>query len=268
MSSPTSKVEKVTNESHRYWPDWFDLENYKCLETLSAKQFIIELQERLTLLHCPCDSKGRRLTDDRKWRAIKRGDVLLGYTTQESPDCEAVRELNAADIEALYQDFLISNGLPIEPDYLFPSNGKGIALLAIDLANADDALLLSNFTHFINQVRARDKIEEPKFPRLAKANIKSFKKLLFYKAIPYMDLMLYCHNALPNDKYWQPLEFSLPMLSKLLLNDAVEAEKFKKTYKSFYNKLIGDKADEQFLAMLFSAIRNDKVLANTQVKNL
>lgn len=269
MPSSTRKIEKITNMCHPYWPSWFDLANYKCLESISSEQFIIELQERLRLLHCPTDSKGRRLTDDRKWRAITQGQVLLNYLPQAPKlGCEAIKELSGADIEALYQDFLVSDGSPIQPDYLFPSDGKGVALLAIDLANADNALLVSNFIHFINQARTTHQIAEPMLPRLSKTHIKSFKKLLFYKAIPYLDLMLHCHNAMPNDEHWQPLKFSYPVLAKLLLGDASEAELFKLKYQRFFKLFSGTPESDERLALLFAAIKQYPKILNTNVKAL
>ncbi len=318
MSLTDIRINKIANSDHPYWPNWFKLDNYKCLETISASQFINELQERLRLLHTPCDSKGRRLTDDRTWRAITQGHVLLDYSSPppvpdvpsssynpqisldylnseigkqpsakdneasyqnllpdslapiqyESINCEAVKELKAADIEALYQDFLESNGTPIQPDYLFPSKGNGTVLLALDLASADNALLLSNLAYIIDQLRIRNNVKEPKLPRLSKTHIKSFKKLLFYKAIPYLDLMLHCHNAVPNDEHWQPLKFSYPMLAKLLLGDSSEAELFKLKYQRFFKLFNGKPENDERLALLFSTIRQHSKTLNTAVKAL
>ena len=277
-SPRTQSVIKVNSPSHKFWPKWFNLKNYDCLKTITAERFIVQIKERLRLLSLLVTANGQRLTDDRQWQRIRSGEVLIDqWGPEHNFECEAVKLIDHVDIEALYEDISIEDA-DYEPNYLFPSGGKGQLFLAVDIANADDKVLLSNFNYLLRKLRQHKGISEPKFPRFSKTHIRSFKKLLHYKVIPYLDLMLYCRlydNPIPRfpsneqrEECWLPLELSQPILATLLFENSIDDEQYKKTYQRFYNKhLKGGKGDE-LLSMMFAVIRSDEKLTNCAMKDL
>ncbi|MCF1427345.1 MAG: DUF6387 family protein [Shewanella sp.] len=199
IAAISNRIDKIT---HPKWPHWFDISNYECLETLTGEQFINELEARLSLLGTPTLANGRRLTDDKIWQQITLGNVLISQAPALVSDSPAVKPINHIDIEGIREEARHEYGsdyTSMEPQHLLTVpgiSGKQV-LLAVDLNLADNSTVLGHIEHQLNQLRKQLGIPEPVTANRDKANEKMFKKLLTYRVIPYLDLLLYSHNHCP-----------------------------------------------------------------------
>lgn len=265
---------RIKTSDHPKWPKWFSIKNYDCLADLTAKQFLNELDIRLMLYNTPTLANGRRLTDDKKWQLIQKGYVIINSNPITPPDFPTVITLNHIDLLTITETIKLRSGedyLNLEPQILMPLLGQShdLTVVGIDLTKPNKAIL-GDCEFLINQLRKTLAIPEPKAPVNFQANEKTFKKLLTYKLIPYLDLMLYCHNhsASHNDN-WQELAFTQNALSELLLGDEskqdLRIELYKKTYSQFYRKLL---SNESHLIQLLANIRQNAWALGTKMRDI
>jgi hypothetical protein len=271
MTNRLSTSAKINNSSHQQWPEWFSINHYDCLADLTVEQFLNELETRLTLYHTPRLSNGRRLTDDKKWQQILHGDALLHSSHISQRAFPAVTQLSHIDVEGISATLKLKfadDYCNQEPQTLMPVMGLSQEqhLIAVDLTKADNKTILGDIEYLLNQLRHDFGIPEPLKADSHKVNEKTFKKFFTYKVIPYLDLMLYCHNHINlYDENWQELSFTHSALIALLFNDEVDVETFKKTYAPFYLNML---TNEPMLMKLLANMRQNAWALNTKIPNL
>ena len=268
-SLPISAILK--NKNNPKWPQWFSIDKYDCLADLTVEQFLHQLDIRLTLHHSPTFPNGRKLSDDRKWRQIQLGDVLLDINLIPQSSFPSVTQLNHIDLEGISQTLKLRFGdeyVKQEPQTLMPVLGmaRKQVLVAIDLEGTDNKTILGNLEYLLNQLRQQLALSEPTEDTKHKANEKTFKKLLTYKIIPYLDLMLYCHNHSPlDDENWKELSFTQNALITLLFNGELDLEAFKKTHLPFYRNIL---TNEPYLIKLLANMRQNTWALETRMRNI
>ena len=274
MKTPIPISIRIKTSDHPKWPKWFSIKNYDCLADLTAAQFLNELEFRLTLHNSPTLPNGRKLTDSKKWQLIQKGYVIINSNPVTQPDFPTVIALNHVDLLGITEEIKLRSGdhyLDLEPQLLMPLLGQNrdLTVVGIDLTKPNKAIL-GDCEFLINQLRKTLSIPEPKAPDNFQANEKTFKKLLTYKLIPYLDLMMYCYNHVPfYEDNWQKLEFTQNVLSELLLGEEskqeLRIELYKKTYSPFYRKILGN---ESHLTQLLANIRQNAWALGTKMRDM
>ena len=101
---------KIRSKDSPYWPDWFSIKKYDVFGTLTVEDYLNELDARLTLYHQSYWPNGKKHTDSRKLRQIKRGDVRFNKTTSaygfkkiHTPSVIAVTDENLGVIHEIVQ---------------------------------------------------------------------------------------------------------------------------------------------------------------------
>lgn len=259
----------VSNSQSPYWPNWFLLDNYRCLEELTVTDFINELDYRLLLYRQPTRENGQKLCDSQSLEAITAGNPILNdFSTSErnARQCESVIALNDIDILTICQDYQCSPS-PTSPSYLLPHHSqKKQMLLSIDLSNATDESILNSAASIIAQQRVLQNIPEPCSKINNQASIGAFKKLLSYKAIPYLDLLLHARaHKSQGTQEWRPIHYPQGSLTELLFGYKKTSEQFKNSVKPFYQKTL-------FCQHTFSKLKSnllaDRELSQRKLKHL
>ncbi|MDI5837818.1 DUF6387 family protein [Shewanella xiamenensis] len=261
----------VKNSGHPKWPMWFAIENYDCLTKLTGKEFLNELEIRLALYHAPIFANGRKRSDDRKWQQILNGHILINQSNGSSTTSPAAKALTPIELmeacDRIKPRSLESDAISYSDPRLIPIEGSqsDLAILAVNLEQADDTTILNEVAYLLRQLRQQLTIPAPKRKQTKQANIQTFKKALTYKVIPYLDLMLYCHNHMPltHQDDWQALSFTQPALVRLLFNNELDIESFKKTHIPFYKKFLND---DEFLMRQLSNTKQDSYFLGTQMQ--
>ncbi|AAN53470.1 DUF6387 family protein [Shewanella oneidensis] len=274
MKTSTANSIRIKTSDHPKWPNWFSIKNYDCLADLTAAQFLNELEFRLTLHNSPTLPNGRKLTDSKRWQLIQNGYVIINSNPVTQPDFPTVIALNHVDLLGITEEIKLRSGddyLDLEPQQLMPLQGQSrdLTVVGIDLTKPNKAIL-GDCEFLINQLRKTLSIPEPKVPDNFQANEKTFKKLLTYKLIPYLDLMMYCYNHIPfYEDNWQKLEFTQNVLSELLLGEEskqeLRMELYKKTYAPFYRKIL---SNESHLMQLLANIRQNTWALGTKMQDI
>ncbi|MBW8186581.1 DUF6387 family protein [Shewanella nanhaiensis] len=265
---PTQPI-RIRNNEHQLWPTWFSIENYRCLALLTVEEFINELDFRLRLCDLASLPSGRKPRDDKKWAEVERGFVVIADQLTEEANSRqsgSVTALNHIDLLVASENFRLDNQeelLQQEPEYLLPLHNqqKGL-LIGVDIT-ADNDSILKDIENLLNCMRLKVNVAEPRSRSNRKSNEKSFKKLFTYKAIPYLDLLLYSlsHKQL-NDQHWAPLSLSQGALINLLFEGSIDIEQFKKTHNVFYqNNLL----NPDFLKPLITNIRSERELLSRKI---
>ncbi len=262
---------KVKNINHPKWPQWFAIENYDVLAELTGKEFLHELESRLNLFNTPTFANGQRMTDDRTWQQILRGDIVLNIFDNAFRTSPSARVLTPLDIMEVSDRIMPrSNQAIIDFDNtstLFAIEGshEKLAILALNIAQFDDKAILDEVAFLLSQLRQQQSLSQATNQRPSQASDNTFKKLFTYKIIPYLDLMLYCHNhiLLNQRDEWQELSFSQPALIALLFNNEIDNDRYKKTILPFYKKILND---ELHLVRLLSNAKQDSYLLSTKMK--
>ena len=309
MKTPIPISIRIKTSDHPKWPKWFSIKNYDCLADLTAKQFLNELEFRLTLYNSPTLPNGRKLTDSKRWQLIQKGYVIINSNPITSSEFPTVITLNHIDLLTITETIKLRTGedyLNLEPQVMMPLLGQAqeLAVIGVDL-NQSNETILADLGYLLIQLRenlknqalraeanhqaiekglrihelehpAVQQIEETSLTpkkRPKKANhtdVKTFKKLLTYKLIPYLDLMMYCYNHVPfYEDNWQKLEFTQNVLSELLLGEESKQdpriELYKKTYAPFYRKIL---SNESHLMQLLASIRQNTWVLGTKMQDI
>ena len=305
MKTPIPVSIRIKTSDHPKWPKWFSIKNYDCLADLTAAQFLNELEFRLTLHNSPTLPNGRKLTDSKRWQLIQKGYVIINSNPITPSEFPTVITLNHVDLLTITETIKLRTGedyLNLEPQVMMPLLGQAqeLAVIGVDL-NQSNETILADLGYLLIQLRenlknqalraeanhqaiekglrirelehpAAQQIEETSLTtkkRPKKANhtdVKTFKKLFTYKLIPYLDLMLYCHNHIPlHQENWQELSFCPTALKALLFGKELESEPFKKTYAPFYHKII---SNESHLTQLLANIRKNTWALGTKIRDI
>ncbi|MCL1078799.1 hypothetical protein D5R81_12760 [Parashewanella spongiae] len=262
-------MKKISNDKHPHWPNWFSINNYDCLEELTGEQFINELERRLLWLHLPILA-GKKMIDDKEWAFIKeKRYVTLSQPSSTKTDYPAVTILNHVDIAVINEEInLLNKDESLLEDYLYHLpilRNENRVILAVDLATADNKTILGSMEHILDKMRQQLSIPEPTKSKATKASEQTFKKLLNYKVIPLLDLIIHCQQCFISDSTKISTYYTQPILNKLLFKDQKNDEFIKKTFIPFLNQVLND---ESFLAKLLSNIRKERYLMSSRLKNI
>ncbi len=263
----------IKNSQHPKWPKWFAIESYDCLNKLTGEEFLNELEIRLALYHMPKFANGRKRSNDRKWQQILNGHILINQSSDSYTSSPAARALTPLELmeacdrikphslESSAKNYCVPCLIPVEGS---PSD---LAVLAVNLEQTDDTTILNQVAYLLRQLRTQLNIPNPKQKKASQANILTLKKAFTYKLIPYLDLMLYCHNHIPLNQHddWQELSFTQPALVELLFHNELDIEPFKKTHIPFYKKLL---KDNEYLVRLLSNVKQDTYFLGAKIQNI
>lgn len=271
---------------------WLQDKDYCFLNNLTVLDYLVELEERLTLYHFALLAGGLDV-DDVRWKKINRGQLCLkqaSYTyslkTETKDICtikgkflpfhQAIHEQMKQNLQKFPQPTFGDNIREYnkarkkainQTEYLSPMDvDRKQLLLCVDLENASDESLLKQFAFLLPQLREKLEIPEPAIPpkqgRKKQDKIGAVKKLRNHKTIQYLDIMLYCRMASPVGETWHLTD---PMLDLLLFNGERGSESMKEYRVDFFVPKV---LDEEFIHSLFNNIRSDPYNAKELMSSL
>ncbi|KFE94309.1 hypothetical protein CGH90_06480 [Vibrio parahaemolyticus] len=293
-------VNKRSRKSLQFIPKWFLISNYDVLKDITLSQYINELTIRLETLSFVKATLPENFGNlgEYYWDDIKEGRILTA--SQDRFETESVIAIKNTDLPWLSDasnlnkkrhDFTppilssenktLSSKAEINShlsdldtfwhreSYLCSlQSGKKQVLLSIDLENSNNQIVLKQVEYVINSMRDALNFPEKKDTDQKNSNADTTKSFLKYKAIPYLDLLIYAHSHDFLDSQPLPLEFSASVLSDLLFCNDDKNGDFKfinTTVKEFYSKKL---LDEDFMTKFISNVRKDKIFSQKKMSDI
>ena len=139
-----------------------------------------------------------------------------------------------------------------QKQYLFPfQRGKKQVLFSLDLESSDDQLL-KQIAAILPNLREKIRVSEPIKKTGNQSQLKSLRTFIEYKAIQYLDILLYCSIESPINQHWTITD---ALLCDLLFHEDEnpDAERVKKIRTRFY---IPKLLEDNYVVDLFSNIRS------------
>lgn len=150
------------------------------------------------------------------------------------------------------QDYLEKTQTSLsQKQYLFPfQRGKKQVLFSLDLESSDDQLL-KQIAAILPNLREKIRVAEPIKKAGNQSQLKSLRTFIDYKAIQYLDILLYCSIESPINQHWTITD---ALLCNLLFHEDEnpDAERVKKIRTRFYIKKL---LENDYVSDLFSNIR-------------
>ncbi|NIY92579.1 DUF6387 family protein [Vibrio diazotrophicus] len=149
--------------------------------------------------------------------------------------------------------------------YLSPFHkDKKQILLSIDLENTDNSIVLAQIKSLIDGMREKLQIPEKELIISNNASIQTLKKFLDYKAIPYLDLLIYAYSHDYLETQPLPLKFSSSVLCDLLFSDR-DFKSVSSTIQDFYDKQL---LNDEFMTKFISNISEEKVFMKIKMLDI
>jgi len=141
-----------------------------------------------------------------------------------------------------------------QKQYLFPfQKDKKQVLFSLDLESSNDELL-KQIAAILPNLREKIGLPEPIKKEGYQSQLKSLRTFIDYKAIEYLDILLYCSMESPRIEQWK---VSDALLCDLLFHDdeSPDGERVKKIRTRFYKpKLL----NPDYITDLFTNIRSER----------